>query len=214
MVNLNFSKLASTLLNLHGWFFFFFFFLICYNIASVFMFWSFVVVVHKACGILAPLPGIKPGVPSALERKVLTTGPPGKSLRCGSDLAFERVYIGSGSNGLFLDRTSCINYIYFSKNIWWLWYTGICICSFDLLLCLDFKSSHWPFFIFYFFYYSGYGSSTFSMDRDHSSRTSAKALYGMFVYLRGINMFLTTFAKDMFKATVWTYGLFILLGMK
>ena len=118
MVNLNFSKLASTLLNLHGWFFFFFFFLICYNIASVFMFWSFVVVVHKACGILAPLPGIKPGVPSALERKVLTTGPPGKSLRCGSDLAFERVYIGSGSNGLFLDRTSCINYIYFSKNIW------------------------------------------------------------------------------------------------
>lgn len=34
------------------------------------------------------------------------------------------------------------------------------------------------------FYYSGYGSSpTFSqMDREHSSKTSAKALYGMFIY--------------------------------
>ena len=32
---------------------------------------------HKACGIIAPQPGIKPA-PSALEGEVLTTGPPGK----------------------------------------------------------------------------------------------------------------------------------------
>ena len=40
------------------------------------MFWFFG---HKACGILALQPGIKP-TPPALEGKVLTTGPPGKSL--------------------------------------------------------------------------------------------------------------------------------------
>ena len=34
---------------------------------------------HEACGILAPQPGIEPS-PPALEGKVLTTGPPGKSL--------------------------------------------------------------------------------------------------------------------------------------
>ena len=33
-----------------------------------------------ACGILAPRPGIGP-VPPAMEGKVLTTGPPGMSLR-------------------------------------------------------------------------------------------------------------------------------------
>ena len=33
---------------------------------------------HKACGILAPRPGIKPAS-STLESKVLTTGQPGKS---------------------------------------------------------------------------------------------------------------------------------------
>ena len=32
---------------------------------------------HKSCGILAPQPGIEP-TPPALEREVLTTGPPGK----------------------------------------------------------------------------------------------------------------------------------------
>ena len=32
---------------------------------------------HKACGILGAQPGIKP-TPSALEDKVLTTGPPEK----------------------------------------------------------------------------------------------------------------------------------------
>ena len=37
------------------------------------MFWFFG---HEACGILAPRPGIEP----AVESKVLTTGPPGKSL--------------------------------------------------------------------------------------------------------------------------------------
>ena len=34
---------------------------------------------RKACGILAPRPGIEP-TPPALEGEVLTTGPPGKSL--------------------------------------------------------------------------------------------------------------------------------------
>ena len=35
----------------------------------------------QACGILAPPAGMEPA-PPALERKVLTTGPPGKSLLC------------------------------------------------------------------------------------------------------------------------------------
>ena len=41
-----------------------------------FMFWFFG---PGACGILAPQPGIEPA-PPALEGKVLTTGPPEKSL--------------------------------------------------------------------------------------------------------------------------------------
>ena len=40
-----------------------------------FMFWFFD---PEACGSLAPQPGIEPASP-ALEGKVLTTGPPGKS---------------------------------------------------------------------------------------------------------------------------------------
>ena len=39
------------------------------------MFWFFGL---EACGILAPWPGIEPA-PPALESKVPTTGPPGKS---------------------------------------------------------------------------------------------------------------------------------------
>ena len=39
------------------------------------MFWFFG---HKACGILAPEPGIEPA--PALEGEFSTTGPPGKSL--------------------------------------------------------------------------------------------------------------------------------------
>ena len=35
---------------------------------------------HEACGILVPQPGIKPTLP-VLEGEVLTTGPPGKSLK-------------------------------------------------------------------------------------------------------------------------------------
>ena len=35
----------------------------------------------QARGILAPPPGMEPA-PPALEPKVLTTGPPGKSLQC------------------------------------------------------------------------------------------------------------------------------------
>ena len=41
------------------------------------MFWFFG---PEACGILAPWPGIEPA-PPALEGKVLTTGPTGKSLQ-------------------------------------------------------------------------------------------------------------------------------------
>ena len=40
------------------------------------MFWFFG---HEACGILDPWPGMEPALPE-LEGKVLTTGPPGKSL--------------------------------------------------------------------------------------------------------------------------------------
>ena len=40
------------------------------------MFW---LLACKACGILAPQPGTEPTIP-ALEGKVLTTGPPGKTL--------------------------------------------------------------------------------------------------------------------------------------
>ena len=41
------------------------------------MFWFFG---HKACEILAPQPRIKPTT-SALKDEILTTGPPGKSLK-------------------------------------------------------------------------------------------------------------------------------------
>ena len=46
---------------------------------------------HKACGILASQPGIEPTHP-ALEGEILTTGPPGKSLR-------ENFYSALGSLG-------------------------------------------------------------------------------------------------------------------
>ena len=49
------------------------------------MFWVFAL---EACGILALWPGIAP-VPVALEREVLTTGPPGKSLWKHSYLALK-----------------------------------------------------------------------------------------------------------------------------
>ena len=45
-------------------------------VTILFLFWFFV---WESCGILAPLPGVKP-TPHALESKVLTTGPLGKSL--------------------------------------------------------------------------------------------------------------------------------------
>ena len=44
------------------------------------LFWVFVEFFgQEVCGISAPRPGIQPSAP-ALEGKVLTTGPPGKSL--------------------------------------------------------------------------------------------------------------------------------------
>ena len=46
-----------------------------YSIASVLWFDCFDL---EACGVLAPLPGIKP-IPPALKGEVVTTGLPGKS---------------------------------------------------------------------------------------------------------------------------------------
>ena len=43
------------------------------------LFYVFVFSGHEACEILAPGQGIEPTLPS-LQGKVLTTGPPGKSL--------------------------------------------------------------------------------------------------------------------------------------
>ena len=43
---------------------------------------------HRACGILAPRPGIKP-TPLHWKRGVLTTGPPGKSLDPLFNVSFE-----------------------------------------------------------------------------------------------------------------------------
>ena len=51
---------------------YYFCFMFCFFFVCLFVFG------HDACGILTPQPGIKP-TPPALEGKVLTTGPPGKS---------------------------------------------------------------------------------------------------------------------------------------
>ena len=69
--------------------FFFFLFFLMWTIFKVFIefvtllllllcFGFFFFFGRKACGILAPQPGIEPATP-ALEGDVLTTGPPGKS---------------------------------------------------------------------------------------------------------------------------------------
>ena len=53
----------------------------------------------KMCGIFAPWLGTEP-IPNALEDKVLTTGPPGKSLGVRIFLAWIPInlYIATGSN--------------------------------------------------------------------------------------------------------------------
>ena len=61
-----------------------------------FSFWFFS---HQACGILAPRPGIEPVAPT-LEGKVLTTGPPEKSLGLFLHLLYDgdnhdTVYVGA-----------------------------------------------------------------------------------------------------------------------
>ena len=66
----------------HFFLFFFKVFIEFVTIFFCFMFWFFG---HRACGILAPWPGIEPASP-ALECEVLTTGPPGKSLRDISEM--------------------------------------------------------------------------------------------------------------------------------
>ena len=57
------SEALSASVEMIIWFLSFSLYSICYNIASVFMFWFFG---WEACGILAPWPGIKPA-PPALE---------------------------------------------------------------------------------------------------------------------------------------------------
>ena len=54
---------------------------ICYNIASLFMFWLFGL---EAGGILAPALGTEPALPP-LEGRILTTGSPGKPLMFTED---------------------------------------------------------------------------------------------------------------------------------
>ena len=54
----------------------------------IFWFWG-----HKACGILAPTPRIKPAAP-AWEGKVFTNGHPGKSL-----ISFNRPWLGKIEGG-------------------------------------------------------------------------------------------------------------------
>ena len=63
---------------------------------SSFMFWFSG---WKTCGIFAPWLGTEP-IPNALEGKVLTTGPPGKSLGVRTFLVWIPInlYIATGSN--------------------------------------------------------------------------------------------------------------------
>ena len=55
-----------------------FMFKVFIDIFTIYLLFYVLVFSHKACGILAPWLGIEPA-PPALEGKVLTTGPPGKS---------------------------------------------------------------------------------------------------------------------------------------
>ena len=59
-----------------------------------FMFWFFG---PKACRILAPRPEIEPVLP-ALEGKVLTTGPPGKSLGAFIIIGWIKYQLPQGTN--------------------------------------------------------------------------------------------------------------------
>ena len=69
---------------------------VCWACFVFYCFW----LCHEACGILVPWPGIEPA-PSALKGKVLTTGPPGKSLK----------YIfWSPSLFLLLEPLSCVGW--------------------------------------------------------------------------------------------------------
>lgn len=116
------------------------------------------------------------------------------SLCCSSELALALLDLYFclfmtclSRNLLLLANSASINSVYFQGNSWCLWYINILNSRF-----LNFCNPLWTltqdnehFFIYY--YYSGYGSSPpFSqMDREHSSKPSAKALYGMYVYVIG-----------------------------
>ena len=78
------------------------------------MFWFFD---PKTCGILAPQPGIKP-TPPALQGKVLTTGPPEKSLQN---------YVLKSKTGGPADKFAC-----FVLNYW-----GSIVAN--LPLCFNFR---------------------------------------------------------------------------
>ena len=93
-----FKKILVSLLNLLQYCFCFMF---CF-------FWL------KACGILAPQPGNQPA-PPALEGKVLTTGPPGKSLH-------DFVFSHSPSNSKLQTHWTSTSLNVPRSDIFWLWY--------------------------------------------------------------------------------------------
>ena len=78
------------------------------QVLLLFMFWIFGC---KACGILAPQPGIIP-TSFVLEGKVLTTGPPGKS-QWYSFLELINI-------PLFVCTILCLCGIHLLMDIWWI----------------------------------------------------------------------------------------------
>ena len=88
------------------------------------MFWFFG---PKACGILAPRPGIKPA-PPALEGEVLTTGLPGRSL----NLFFDPW----NGRGMRLVCESLLLLVYFCFSLHHVWFL-LCEEGCSSLLLLD-----------------------------------------------------------------------------
>ena len=83
---------------------------ICYNIISFLCFhFIFSVFGFKVYRILIPWPGIDPTSP-ALEDKVLTTGPPGKSL---SLIDLSEIFIMASGIKLFSGCVCCNNFLPF-----------------------------------------------------------------------------------------------------
>ena len=95
-----------------------------------FMFWFFG---PKACGILAPWPGIKP-LPPALEGRVLTTRLPRKFLE---DLSFSsKESSEKASPGLLFLKYLQFKIINLSKRSFWVAYSATLHCGCP---CCDFQ---------------------------------------------------------------------------